>query len=126
MYISFKEKVPLPDFLIRTVNAQLQLEAGDLAGTIKGITKRQDVLGMPLTFTFSGENMKEIRFLTLNGSLDHIIPSRSTDTVNARVQGPAVPKMSLSDETVLPVALNNTDAQGTLDDYTVHLTSDLD
>jgi uncharacterized protein (TIGR03545 family) len=107
VYISFKEKDPLPDFLIRTVNAQLQIEAGDLAGTIKDITNRQDILGIPLTFLFSGENMKGLTSLNLSGALDHINASRSADTVNFTVQGLDVRDIALSKGGQLPITLNN-------------------
>jgi uncharacterized protein (TIGR03545 family) len=181
--VHFKERKSLPDFLIRQANARLQLQAGDVAGTIENITPDQDILGIPLTFTFSGEHMKAMRSLNLNGSLDHIIASRSTDTINAQIHGLELRNMPLSDEAVFPAALNSADAdldlkalvrvneitadlaadlssvrlsagtpdttslfikaigsalsdvsrfslkanaQGTLDNYTVHLTSDLD
>lgn len=107
VYIRFKEKEPLPDFLIRTVNAQLQIEAGDLEGSIKDITNRQDILGIPLTFIFSGENMKGLTSLNLSGALDHINASRSKDTVNFTVQGFNVRDIALSKGDQLPITLNN-------------------
>ena len=107
VYISFKEKEPLPDFLIRTVNAQLNIEAGDLRGSIKDITNRQDVLGVPLTFLFSGENMKGLTSLNLTGALDHINAARSKDTVNAAVQGFDIRDIALSKDNQMPITLNN-------------------
>ena len=107
VYIRFKEKDPLPDFLIRTVNAQLQIEAGDLAGSIKDITNRQDILGIPLTFLFSGENMNGLTSLNFSGALDHINASRSKDTVNFTVQGFNVRDIVLSKGGQLPITLNN-------------------
>ena len=107
VYIRFKEKEPLPDFLIRTVNAQLQIEAGDLAGTIKDITNRQDILGIPLSFLFSGENMKGLTSCNFSGALDHINASRSKDTVNFTVQGLAVHDIALSKSGQLPITLDN-------------------
>ena len=105
--ISFKEKEPLPDFLIRTVNARLHIEAGDLAGTIKDITNRQDILGIPLTFLFSGENMKGLTSLNFRGALDHINDSSTKDTVNFTVQGLAVRDIALSKGDQMPITLNN-------------------
>ena len=107
VYISFKEKEPLPDFLIRTVNAQLNIEAGDLRGSIKDITNRQDVLGVPLTFLFSGENMKDLTSLNLTGALDHINAARSKDTVNALVQGFDIRDIAFSKGDQMPITLNN-------------------
>ena len=107
VYTRFKEKEPLPDFLIRTMSAQLQIEAGDLAGNIKDITNRQDILGIPLTFLFSGEKMKGLTSLNLSGSLDHINASRSKDAVDFTVQGLAVRDIALSKGGQMPITLNN-------------------
>jgi len=103
--IRFKEHAPLPDFLIRKAKARLQLQDGDLTGKIENITPDQDILGIPITFRFSGENMKRLDAITIDGSLDHIIPSRSKDKVNFNVEGYEVRDMSLSDKSEWPVTL---------------------
>lgn len=103
--IRFKEHAPLPDFLIRKAKARLQLQDDDLKGKIENITPDQDILGIPLTFRFSGENMKRLDAITIDGSLDHIIPSRSKDKVNFNVEGYEVRDMSLSDKSEWPVTL---------------------
>jgi uncharacterized protein (TIGR03545 family) len=107
VYIHFKEKEPLPDFLIRNVNAQLHIEAGDLTGSIKNITNRQDILGVPLAFLFSGEKMKGLASLNLKGILDHIDVARSKDTMNVTVQGFDVRDIALSKGDQLPITLDN-------------------
>ena len=103
--IRFKEYAPLPDFLIRKAKARLQLQDGDLTGKIENITPDQDILGIPLTFRFSGENMKRLDAITIDGSLDHIIPSRSKDKVNFNVKGYEVRDLTLSDKAEWPVTL---------------------
>ena len=57
--VRFKEHEPLPDFLIRRVKTSLLVDAGNFTGNIQNITPDQDILGTPLTFTFSGKNMKK-------------------------------------------------------------------
>ena len=103
--VRFKEYEPLPDFLIRLTNVSLTLQDGDLAGTIKHITPSQDILGAPLTFVFSGENMKRFKAISLDGTLDHIVPDRSKDWVNGAVKGYSVQDLVLSDKAELPVTL---------------------
>jgi uncharacterized protein (TIGR03545 family) len=103
--IRFKEYAPLPDFLIRKAKARLRLQDGDLKGKIENITPDQDILGIPLTFRFSGENMKRLDAITIDGSLDHIMPARSKDKVNFNVEGYEVRDMSLSDKAEWPVTL---------------------
>jgi len=44
--VHFKEAHPLPDFLIRKTNVSLNLDVGDLAGTVRNITTDQPTLGL--------------------------------------------------------------------------------
>lgn len=115
VFIRFKEKNPLPDFLIRAMNAQLQLKAGDLAGTIKNVTSRQDILGIPLTFLFSGEKMKELNSLNLKGTLDHIIASQPKDTASLSIQGFKARDIPFNETGGFPITLNNADVDLKLD-----------
>jgi uncharacterized protein (TIGR03545 family) len=108
--IRFKEKAPLPDFLIRQMKADLVLQKGDLKGTIANVTPDQDILGIPLTFEFSGENMEGFKDSRINGVLDHIVPSRSKDAVNLAITGYEVRDLTLSDKPEWPVALKNGNA----------------
>ena len=103
--VRFKEYEPLPDFLIRLTNVSLTLQDGDLTGTIKHITPSQDILGIPLTFVLSGENMKRFKTISLDGTLDHIVPDRSKDWVNGAVKGYNMQDLVLSDKAELPVTL---------------------
>ncbi len=80
-------------------------EDGDLTGTINHITPSQDILGIPLTFVFSGENMKRFKAISVDGTLDHVAPARSRDLVNSAVKGYKVENLTLSDKAGLPVML---------------------
>jgi len=103
--VRFKEHQPLPDFLVRLTNVSLTLQDGELTGTIKHITPSQDILGIPLTFVFSGENMERFEAISMDGTLNHINPSLSKDWVNSTVRGYKVQNVTLSDNAELPVTL---------------------
>ncbi len=105
--VKFPERNPLPDFLIRTVKASLQPEAGLFTGTIRNITTDQDILGMPLTFQFDGSGMKDVRAITLSGALDHIQPARFNDTINVLANGYRADGMALSSSKELPISLQD-------------------
>jgi uncharacterized protein (TIGR03545 family) len=105
--VRFKEHSPLPDFLIREAKASVELQAGNLAGMIKNITPDQDILGTPLIFEFSGKKMKGFDSISIEGAMDRVIPSRSKDTVDAKIVGYEARDVTLSDNPELPVNLEH-------------------
>jgi uncharacterized protein (TIGR03545 family) len=105
--VRFKEHSPLPDFLIREAKASVELQSGNLAGEIKSITPDQDILGTPLIFEFSGKKMKGFDSISIDGAMDRVIPSRSKDTVNAKIVGYEARDVTLSDNPELPVNLEH-------------------
>ena len=54
--VHFKEAHPLPDFLIRLTKVSLNLDVGDLAGTVHNITTDQPTLGSPQPSPFPETN----------------------------------------------------------------------
>lgn len=74
---------------------------------MKNITPDQDVLGIPLTFDFSGDKLKGIRSLTLAGELNHIEPATPKETVRLRVSGYQLHDLALSENEALPMVLND-------------------
>ncbi len=103
--VRFKEYEPLPEFLIRKVNATLKLRAGDMAGTIHNITFDQDIIGKPLDFNFSGDRLKGITSAKINGSLNHIVPAKNRDVMNILIRGYQVSDMNLSESEKMPISL---------------------
>ena len=103
--VRFKEHTPLPDFLISLANASLRLRAGDIKGKIENITPDQDILGIPTTFAFSGDNLKGLKSVELKGKLNHIDPSKSKDAANLQVRGYRVEGLALSENEELPIVL---------------------
>ena len=108
--VRFKEHEPLPDFLVRIARVSMEIPAGSIKGQIKNITPDQDVLGIPLTYNFSGENLKGLQSVKLNGALNHVNPSSPKDTANLDISGYQVADLSLSDSPKLPIALKKASA----------------
>ena len=80
--VRFKEDFPLPDFLVRKAHASLVLNAGELSGQVRNITPDQPVLGMPLTFDFKGDQLKDVRSVSMTGSINRVNPDTPTDVVS--------------------------------------------
>ena len=95
----------MPYFLIKKSDVSVKLKIGDLAGKIKNITPDQDVLRIPLTFVFSGENLKNVQSAEITGALDHINPLKSHDIIKLRLKGCRLRDIKLSDQKALPVIL---------------------
>jgi uncharacterized protein (TIGR03545 family) len=103
--VRFKESRPLPDFLISRTAVSAELEAGMLAGTIRDITPEQQVLGSPLTFSFSGEKLKTAQAMEISGALNHVQPSKAVDTAQYALRGYRVKDLALSGSKDLPISL---------------------
>ncbi len=103
--VHFKEAHPLPDFLIRKTSVSVNLDVGDLAGTVHNITTDQPTLGHPTTFTFSGEQLKGVKSVSLKGALNHVIPANAKDQLSLQVKGYELNNLALSKDDKWPVAL---------------------
>jgi len=104
-FVRFKETTPLPDFLIRRARASFVIEAGELSGKIDNITPDQDILGQPLSFVFSGEKLKALQALKLEGSINRIDPQNPMDRISLQVKEYKLQNASLSSSADLPVTL---------------------
>lgn len=103
--VVYKEKSPLPDFLIYLINASVNLQIGELAGNIKNITSDQNILQFPLTFNFSGDKLNGAQSVKIDGVLDHIIPTNSKDTIKLSLNEYQLQEINLSDQQALPMTL---------------------
>ena len=113
--VRFKEREPLPDFLIRQAKVSWNLEGSEIGGKIQNVTPDQDILGVPLMFAFSGEKLSGLDSVKLTGTLNHIIPAAKEDTFKLRVRGYQVEGVTLSDRAEWPVALERAKADVTVD-----------
>lgn len=120
--VSHSGKKNIPDFLIRTAQiSSLETPIGTLSGKIQNITPDQNILGLPLLFKFSGGEINNIRSVEIDGGLDHIIPSRTKDVLNYRLDGYQLRNVTLSDKAQKAISLE----KGTLNlDLQAKLTGD--
>ncbi|HOW84791.1 MAG TPA: TIGR03545 family protein [Candidatus Aminicenantes bacterium] len=105
MDVRFREDNPLPDFLARLVSVSISLPAGDFAGRIENLTPDQDILGRPLKFRFSGENLKGLKSALIEGVFDRTRPATRKDVLDIRVRGFRASGLTLSTSQALPVTM---------------------
>jgi uncharacterized protein (TIGR03545 family) len=105
--VHFKEAHPLPDFLIRKTRVSVNLDVGDLAGTVHNITTDQPTLGKPTTFAFSGDQLKGVKSISLEGSLNHVLPADPKDQMALQAKGYELTNLVLSKDDKWPVALTS-------------------
>jgi uncharacterized protein (TIGR03545 family) len=93
------------DFLITTIKASLQPEAGTFTGMIRNVTPDQAVLGKPLTLAFTGSGLKDAQGAVVNATLDHRKAGMPDDNIEIAMRGYKVAGMTLSSAASLPVSL---------------------
>jgi uncharacterized protein (TIGR03545 family) len=103
--VRFKEHAPLPDLLVSLVRASIRPSSGTFDGTIRNITPDQDILGSPLTFSFTGAGLQDAERVTVDGTFDHVRPERPDNTLRIRAQGYRANGLLLSPGSDLPVTL---------------------
>ncbi|MFH1976779.1 MAG: TIGR03545 family protein [Pseudomonadota bacterium] len=106
----FKEKEPLPDFLIRVAKVSVQLPMGDFSGAVKNITPDQNILGQPLLFIFSGEKLPGVRSVRLDGAVNRVSPGSPEDRINLSLEGYKIQAMSFTQNSSMPLKLEKGDA----------------
>ena len=105
--VHFHEENPLPEFLIKVTKASVRIDVGDLSGIVHNITNDQPTLGQPMTFTFSGEQLKGVQSVTLEGALNHVVPALSHDRLSAQAKGYQIAEVVLSKDKSWPVTLTS-------------------
>lgn len=108
--VKFRERQPLPDFLVRTARVTAEIPAGTLKGEVLRITPDQDVLGAPTTFEFSGDKLQQLRSVALRGEINRVQPDKPRDTVTLNAAGYAIERAVLSDNSKWPVVLDGAKA----------------
>jgi len=103
--IHFAEHEPLPELLIRHATVSLQLDVGDLKGTIQNITPDQATLGSPLIYAFAGEQLKNLQSVTIEGTLDHRNPTQPKDTLYVKANDYGLQSIVVSTHPDWPVVL---------------------
>ncbi len=108
--VKFRERRPLPDFLIRTARVSAEIPAGTMKGEVRQITPDQDILGSPMTFEFAGDNLQQLRSAALRGEINRVQPDRPRDTFTLDAEGYAIHRAVLSDNPKWPVVLDGAKA----------------
>jgi uncharacterized protein (TIGR03545 family) len=103
--VRFREDQPLPDFLARLTKVSVSLPQGIFAGKIENLTSDQDILGRPLKFSFSAENLKGLRSAALEGMFDRVDPAARKDVLNLKLRGYEAHDVKLVESAPLPVSL---------------------
>jgi len=85
--VVFREKNPLPDFLLRTAGLSLKTERGMVTGTVIDITNDQTMYGRPTRFEFSGTTLKGIESLSVKGLINHIDKAKTNDELIVELSG---------------------------------------
>jgi uncharacterized protein (TIGR03545 family) len=104
--VKFREREPLPDFLIRTARVSAEIPAGTLKGQVRQITPDQDILGAPTTFEFTGDKLQQLRSVALRGEINRVQPDRPRDAATLTAEGYAIQRAVLSDNPKWPVVLD--------------------
>lgn len=105
--IRFKEVRPLPDFLIDRAAVSAETAAGNLAGQIRNITPDQNILGVPLTFSLTGEKLTNAKSAAITGVLNHINPALPKDRAQFSLRGMQVKNLVLSGDKNLPISVED-------------------
>jgi len=103
--VHFMDNIPMPDFLIRSVNMSLELDVGNIRGEINNITSDQEILGLPLNFSFFADKLENAGALELVGTMDHTDPDQSVDKVNFSLTSYKVKNFTLSENETLKLSL---------------------
>lgn len=103
--VVFQEVDPLPDFLARTAKVSVSLEIGDLAGTIQNMTGDQPTLGKPMTFRFSGDRLTGVKSVSLDGTMNHVVPEDPQTHLDLQARGYILDHVSVSRDDRWPLVL---------------------
>lgn len=103
--VRFAETHPLPDFLIRQVHVDAQLETGKFTGQMADITSQPHILGKPLTFKFLGRQLKQLQAVNLNGVVNLVQPDNPQHTIKMLVEELALENLDIGDGGDLPISI---------------------
>ena len=113
--VRFPERQPLPDFLIRRAAVSITLAGGVVSGDVRDITSEQPVLGRPLTYAFSSEQMKNMTAIDISGQLNHVKPGQARDSMNVSARGIQIVDFPISRDKGFPLTLSRGTADGLLE-----------
>lgn len=104
--VRFVERAPMPDFLVKKASVSVSIPAGYIKGIVTDITPDQDILGRPLRFHFSGEKLKGLDSMRLDGEVNRVNPSEARDTAEFGMKGYRLHELAFGSNSAFPVVLN--------------------
>lgn len=105
--VEFALPEPVPDFWIKALDASASVPAGRLAGRINDICSDQTVLNRPLTFDFSGDELKNAAGLDITGHLDRTDPGNPEDLATVDLKQMPLSDLQLLDQSAYKVSMES-------------------
>jgi uncharacterized protein (TIGR03545 family) len=104
--VRFPEQNPLPDLLVRLARAQVLLDAGELAAKIENLTTDQRLTGVPTTFNFLGREMRAVKSINGQGSLNFMKKNAPRHTLRLAATDYQLVDISLRDDATMPLTIS--------------------
>lgn len=103
--VHFREYEPTPEFLVRIADVSALIQLGEVAGRLENVTLEPELVKEPLTFAFSGRELKDLESLELKGELNHMDPSNPEDVADLLITGFRFGNLVLSENEAFPITL---------------------
>lgn len=103
--IKFREFNPSPDFLVEKSRLTLKIPAGEMKGEVRNITDNQLITAVPISFAFSGTDLKGMESVRLNGEIRRTDPSSPVENAILKIKNYDIKDVVLSDSGDFPVTL---------------------
>jgi uncharacterized protein (TIGR03545 family) len=99
------KKGDLPDFLIRRMHIDAQLDTGQFTGEATDITSDPGIWGKPLAFKFLGRQMQRVQSINMDGVLNFMQPDNPRHHIKLLVQKFGLDHLDLGDPENLPLSI---------------------
>ncbi len=93
--VRFKEKNPLPNFLIKNAGLSVSIPQGVVIGSVIDITTDQATYGKPIKFEFSGTSLKGVDSISIKGFVDRTNIGKPKDSLEFSMRGYEFKKLPL-------------------------------
>ncbi|PCI40916.1 MAG: hypothetical protein COB51_14460 [Moraxellaceae bacterium] len=112
--IAFPLKNPQPNFLIKKISFNAELEQGPINGEITHISDDQRILNQPMAFNFNSEALSNIDSIALSGEMDTRQRGKETITFDFDFKNIKIIDLPLSGDHSFPLTMTqaNVDTTG--------------